>query len=177
MEDPEELAFKERIRDVIQANGKAPLLAKKTGIPLGTLNKYVAMRSIPSVTNAAKIAAAVGVSLEYLATGLKVISPDNGTGWEGVEDRMALEIRPAGTSELYERLFIAVERAYKDAKQTAPSHRIARATGEVMDALRERVGDIRDQRVVDAVIPIVLEDLSNTLLEAQEKPGSGKRTA
>lgn len=176
-EDPDELAFKERIRDVIQANGKAPGMAQKTGIPLGTLNKYVAMRSIPSVTNAAKIAAAAGVSLEFLATGVTVIKPDDGSGWEGIEDRMSLEIRWSGTSELYERLFIAVERAYKSAHQTAPSHRIARTTGEVMEALAQRVGDIRDERVVNAVIPIVLEDLMSRLLEANEEPGTGKRSA
>lgn len=68
-EDVEEAAFRERVRNAIQHGGKSGEMSKKTGIPVGTLNKYVALRSSPSVLNAAKIASAVGLTIEELATG------------------------------------------------------------------------------------------------------------
>ncbi|EHS52689.1 helix-turn-helix domain protein, partial [Rhizobium sp. PDO1-076] len=153
-------------------------VSEKTGIALGTLNKYVAMTSVPSVANAVKLANVAGVSVEYLATGVKVISPErDGDGWEGVEDRMSLEIREVVDPLLFERLFIAVEKAHKDAGTPAPSHRIALATGEVLNALRQRVVSLRDKPIVEAVIPVVLEDLRQGLEEAKRLPGSGKLTA
>ncbi|WP_161596348.1 LexA family transcriptional regulator [Agrobacterium salinitolerans] len=45
-------------------------MSKKTGIPVDTLNKYVALRSTPSAINALKIAEALGLTLEQLAGGL-----------------------------------------------------------------------------------------------------------
>nr|WP_272951289.1 helix-turn-helix transcriptional regulator [Agrobacterium vitis] len=44
-------------------------MSAKTGIPVGTLNKYVSLRSEPSATNALKIARAVGLTLEELVEG------------------------------------------------------------------------------------------------------------
>lgn len=67
-EDAEELAFRERVRDAIQSGGKSGKMSEKTGIPVGTLNKYVSLRSSPSVLNATKIAHAVGLTVEQLAT-------------------------------------------------------------------------------------------------------------
>lgn len=66
----EEDAFRERVRDAIQAGGKSGVMSKKTGIPVDTLNKYVALRSTPSAINALKIAEALGLTLEQLAGGL-----------------------------------------------------------------------------------------------------------
>ncbi|QQM29084.1 helix-turn-helix domain-containing protein [Martelella lutilitoris] len=68
-EDPEELAFRKRVRDAIQAGGKSGEMAKKTGIPVGTLNKYVALTSTPSGVNAIKIAKALNLTVEQLADG------------------------------------------------------------------------------------------------------------
>lgn len=66
----EEDTFRERVRDAIQAGGKSGVMSKKTGIPVDTLNKYVALRSTPSAINALKIAEALGLTLEQLAGGL-----------------------------------------------------------------------------------------------------------
>ncbi|WP_107339224.1 LexA family transcriptional regulator [Agrobacterium pusense] len=66
----EEDTFRERVRDAIQAGGKSGVMSKRTGIPVDTLNKYVALRSTPSAINALKIAEALGLTLEQLAGGL-----------------------------------------------------------------------------------------------------------
>ncbi|WP_239039298.1 helix-turn-helix transcriptional regulator, partial [Marinobacter sp. C7] len=68
-EDPGEMTFRERVREVIQAGGKSGEISRQTGIPLGTLNKYVALTSTPSVLNVLKIAKAVGLTVEQLAGG------------------------------------------------------------------------------------------------------------
>jgi len=44
-------------------------MVEKTGIPLGTLNKYTSKTSTASFTNAAKIAAAAGIQLDEIAFG------------------------------------------------------------------------------------------------------------
>lgn len=64
----EEDAFRQRVRDAIQAGGKSGVMSKKTGIPVDTLNKYVSLRSTPSAINALKIAEALGLSLEQLVS-------------------------------------------------------------------------------------------------------------
>jgi|GEM_PF-5481771 len=74
----EEDTFRERVRDAIQAGGKSGVMSKKTGIPVDTLNKYVALRSTPSAINALKIAQALGLTLEQLANGSSF--PDDASG-------------------------------------------------------------------------------------------------
>lgn len=69
MEFPIEDVFRQRVRDAIQFGGKSKTMAEKTGIPVGTLNKYVAMTSTPSVENTHKIAQALGITIEQLARG------------------------------------------------------------------------------------------------------------
>jgi len=52
-------------------------LSKKTGIPKGTLDCYLGVRtSIPPADIAVKIAAALGVTVEYLVTGRNLKKPD-----------------------------------------------------------------------------------------------------
>lgn len=177
-EETVELAFKERVRDVIQANGKAPAVSKKTGIPLGTLNKYVAMRSVPSVINAAKIAKMAGISLEELATGASAEVAVSDSEEPGVgEDAVAVQVRDLFDPHLFERLYIAVDMAHKEAGISAPPHRIALATGEALNALRSRVASLSDEPIVEAVIPVIVGELRRRLEEAKVLPGSGKRTA
>lgn len=74
----EEDTFRERVRDAIQAGGKSGVMSKKTGIPVDTLNKYVALRSAPSAINALKIAEAVGLTVEQLAGGVALPNTEQG---------------------------------------------------------------------------------------------------
>jgi len=51
-------------------------LSAKTGIPKGTLDCYLGVRaSMPPADIAAKIATALGTSVEYLVTGQKINKP------------------------------------------------------------------------------------------------------
>lgn len=67
-DEKEPEGYRERVRDAIQRLG-VTLTGSKTGIPVGTLNKYVAMTSGASVGNVMKISAATGIGLEDIILG------------------------------------------------------------------------------------------------------------
>ena len=58
-----------RVAAAILVGGGVAAMVQKTGIPLGTLNKYAAKTSTASFTNAAKIAAAAEIPLDQIAFG------------------------------------------------------------------------------------------------------------
>lgn len=70
------MGFRENLKDELTFKDiQTKELAAKTGISLNTLNHYLVQNSAsPSAENAVKIAAALGVSVEYLVTG-KGINP------------------------------------------------------------------------------------------------------
>ena len=66
-----------RVAEAIVAGGGAAAMSEKTGIPLGTMNKYTAMTSTASFTNAAKIALAAEVALDIIAFGRSPLASKN----------------------------------------------------------------------------------------------------
>lgn len=80
--------------------------------------------------------------------------------------------------QLLRRLHRAARLAYKDAGQLLPDEDgIAVEAGKLYNALLQEVSDIRQERIVDAVIPVLVDDLKSRLREANAEPGSGKRSA
>lgn len=61
--------IRERVAAAIVAGGGVKVMVEKTGIPLGTLNKYAAKSSTASFGNAARISAAAGIGLDEIAFG------------------------------------------------------------------------------------------------------------
>jgi phage repressor protein C with HTH and peptisase S24 domain len=66
MVDAEDV-LRDRISTLIRDAGGAKLLAERTGIPLGTLNKYLAKTSMASFGNVVRLAEAVGADLAEIA--------------------------------------------------------------------------------------------------------------
>ena len=64
-----EQALRSRVADAIARGGGPSAMTEKTGIPLGTISKYVAQSSTASFANAAKIARAAGITLDDMAFG------------------------------------------------------------------------------------------------------------
>lgn len=77
MDEKEPDGFRQRVRDAIQGVGMTEL-SSITGIPVSTLNKYVAMTSAPSATNAGKISRAANMSLDSLVTGVDFVGQIDG---------------------------------------------------------------------------------------------------
>ena len=63
----EEARLRARVASAISAGGGVKEMFEKTGIPRGTMEKYAAQTSTASFVNAARIAAAVGVTLDQIA--------------------------------------------------------------------------------------------------------------
>lgn len=65
------MSFAENLRDELEYQGmQVKELAEKTGLSINTLNKYrPGSTVVPTIDNALKIARALHVSLDYLATG------------------------------------------------------------------------------------------------------------
>lgn len=62
-------ALAARLKVVVKQNGGNKAVAEASGISLGALNNYLRLVNDPSAASLVKIAAACGVSLEWLATG------------------------------------------------------------------------------------------------------------
>ena len=73
------MGFKENLKDELKYQGMlVKELAKKSGVPKGTIDHYLAEKSTaPIAENAVKIAQALGVSVEYLVTGKTSASKNN----------------------------------------------------------------------------------------------------
>lgn len=65
------MGFAENLRDELEYQGmQVKELAERTGLSINTLNKYrPGSTVVPTIDNALKIAQALHVSLDYLATG------------------------------------------------------------------------------------------------------------
>lgn len=72
----------DRLKRAIKSIGTAKLASERSGVPLGTLNAYLAGREM-KFSNATAIAEATGVRLEWLATGQGPMRP----GQPGFEER------------------------------------------------------------------------------------------
>lgn len=81
----DEALLRERVAEAIGVGGGVSAIAAKSGIPLGTLNKYISKTSTASFANAAKIAAAAGVDLDVIAFGT---APLAANPLHGVFDRL-----------------------------------------------------------------------------------------
>lgn len=69
MEEKEPEGFRQRVKDAIQMGGGPSVMASKTGIPIGTINKYAAMSSAASIGNVVRISRAVDITLDELVSG------------------------------------------------------------------------------------------------------------
>lgn len=88
---------------------------------------------------------------------------------------------PAPTNQvdplLMEMIFKAVDKAYRDAKHPVPTHRIAYKAAIVFNLLVSQVADVRNTKIVNAVVPVLVKELVDKLLQAGDEPGTGKRSA
>lgn len=72
----DEAGLRRRIAETVAIGGGVTAVSEKTGIPPGTLSKYVAQTSTASFTNAAKIAHAAQVGLDQVAFGSSLLGRD-----------------------------------------------------------------------------------------------------
>lgn len=137
-------------------------------VSTGALSNYERGDNVPDATVLAAYHEKFGVSLTWLVF-------EKGEMFDDPSKAPApsTEIDPL----LMEKLYKAVERAYKDMGQRPPGHRIANEATTLFNALLMRVSDIRDEAIVSAVVPVLAAELVERLGKAALEPGTGKRSA
>lgn len=144
------------------------VFAGRLGVSKAALAYYERGERTPDASVLAAYRQVLGVNISWLVSGagemfddpLKAPAPSR-------------EIDPL----LMEKLYKAVERAYKNTGQRPPGHRIANEATTLFNVLLSRVRDVRDNAIVDAVVPVLAAELVERLERAALEPGSGKRSA
>lgn len=137
-------------------------------VSASALANYERGDNVPDANILAAYHSQIGVNITWLLTGSGEMynDPSNAPPPATVVDPL-----------LMEKLYKAVERVYRDAGQRPPGHRIANEATELLNLLLEKVTDVRDELIVDAVIPALAQKLVDDLAEAAAKPGTGKLSA
>lgn len=163
MERDETEIFRMRVRDAIQNGGGVSVVAKMTGIPLGTINKYVALTSTASFINAAKIASALNISLEDMAFGSK---------GQGRKKAQQLPV-----AKVMKKLARIVMKVHAEAGVKLLPEDVTSEATELYIELSTRVQNLSDMEEVEAVFPQLELHLKRRLADAVAEPGSGKEKA
>lgn len=142
--------------------------AELVGLKPDTLGSYERGVAKPDMELLAIYRQRFGISLSWLIAdeGDMFADPSKGPA-------PSTEIDPL----LMEKLYKAVERAYRDAGQRPPGHRVANEATTLFNELLGRVKDVRDDAIVDAVVPVLANELIERLGAATLEPGTGKRSA
>lgn len=141
MEDGPEKLMRAHISSVVGAAGGLKSLGERTGIPRGTLEKYLAGTSTPSLFNAARLASAAGVTLDELAGLASKSCSKYGEGDEA---------RPASTSSFAFLPFYEDVRAAAGSGAAVISDAAHSVIGFARDLLRESGASPRDCTVIRA---------------------------
>lgn len=128
------------------------------GISSSALSNYERGDNVPDASVLAAYNEKLGINIGWLVT-------EKGEMFDDPSKAPAptAQIDPA----LMEKLYIAVESAYRDAGEKTPQHHVARTATELFNVLLSRVTDVRDTVIVDAVIPALVQEL----IEKTSKPG------
>ncbi len=153
-----------RIRTAIAKIGSVRRAHELTGIPVGTLNKYMAGTSMPSFDKAAKIAAAAGMSVGELAG----------------ESRASTDVSTAminAAAEIVGLVGATVSSGHKEQGVRLPDAALIGEISRSYAALLQRMDDPTDLAEARALLPWLEGRIRKALGEAAAAPGSGKREA
>ena len=142
--------------------------AKRLGVSKNTIASYERGETAPDADVLAIYRAEFGIDINWIATGEGEMFAD-----QSKAPAPSVQVDPV----LMETLYKAVERVYRDMGQKPPAHRIAHEATSLFNLLLSRVSAVRDQAIVDAVIPILAKELVERLEQAAGQPGTGKRSA
>ena len=138
----------------------------RLGISRQSLGNYERGDRVPDSTVLAAYRQSCGIDINWLLTGAgDMFEEENGKPEPPAHvDPWALE-----------RLYVAVEIAYRDIGRPISANAIAREAAALYNLLLTRVVDVGDRPIVEAVLPILAEELKERLRKAE--PGSGKHSA
>ena len=143
-------------------------VAVRIGVSKSALASYERGETEPNASALAAYRREYGANISWLLSGEGEMFEDPSKA-----PAPSLQVDPA----LMEKLYKAVQAAYAQTGQKPPAHRIAHEAAALFNDLLARVSDVRDDLIVNAVIPSLAAELVERLSRAAEEPGTGKRLA
>ena len=159
----EEVIFS-RLRSAITGHGGVRKVSEATGIPVGTLNKYMAGSSMPPFANVARIAAAVGADLEWFAGATPKKSQVSVLDTEAA----VFAFRLVGK---------LVARVYKEEGVKLSADALLYEVSVFYQDLAVRADDPNDREEVETLLPWLEARVRRQIHKARDEPGTGKREA
>jgi transcriptional regulator with XRE-family HTH domain len=159
-----------RIREVrrllgIEDRGQ---FAKALGVSKTMLAQYERGESEPTASKLGRYREVHGVSLEWLLTGEGPVFADATKA-----PNAPVRVDP----DLIERLYKLAQRVHADASIKPPAHMLAVEATALYNQLLARVTSLDDTAIVEAVIPVLEDELRARLAQAEAEPGTGKQSA
>lgn len=164
MEPLKDQQLLERLRRAIGDGGGVKAMSARTGIPVGTLNKYMAGTSMPSFDKAAKIAEAAGMSIAELAG-----EPPRQTQNQSMGGRAVL---PAEALRVADEV---LRRVYREEGVKLPADALMPETLRHTQSMIDRMDDPADAAEARALAPWLENRIRRELQAAAAAPGTGKR--
>ncbi|MGN6777606.1 helix-turn-helix domain-containing protein [Rhizobium sp.] len=143
-------------------------VASKIGVGKSTLASYERGESEPSASALAAYKNVFGANVLWIVSGEGEMFADPAHG--PAPNR---QMDP----ELLEIMYKNIEMVHRAANLKTPPHKLAVLAAEMYNELLGRVVDVRDKAIVNAVIPVLGDELEERVKEAMRKPGTGKRSA
>lgn len=165
--------FLERLKE-LQGEVSDAEFARRCDIKYTTMKNYLRGRSVPPLDVAEQIASKYEKSIDWLA----------GRDPASAAIPMQAQSQSAETGQrapldewLLEELAKIASREHKHAGQSLPPAKIAREAGALYNELLGIVRNVGDRRAVEAILPLLAENLRARLRDAAANPGTGKRAA
>ena len=166
--------FHERVNTIVGMAGGPAALAQKSGLSRSVIDKYRAGESDPSRQRLIALAKAVGVTLEWLATGKGPMRPNDGATLAAAPTVSAETVAPSTDARLMGRLTEKILLIYKEMGVAIAVHQATERAAREHDRIVATVAD-PDDRLTE--VGEVTAALRQELREAASDPGSSKRRA
>lgn len=145
--------------------------AKRLGISRAALAYYERGERVPDSDVLAAYRRELGVNVNWLVSDAGEMFEDASKAPRSMAADRILD------EWLLDELGKIVVGEHKAARVTLPAEKVAPEAGNLYNDLLGMVRDVSDRRTVEAVLPLLAENLRTRLREAASNPGTGKRAA
>lgn len=147
------------------------VFAGRLGISRAALAYYERGERVPDLDVLAAYRTVLGINVNWLVG-------DVGEMFEDVSRApKSRSSEPILDEWLFDELGKIVVREHKAAKATLPPEKVAPEAGALYNELTGMVRDVSDRRTVEAMLPLLAENLRERLRDAAANLGAGKREA
>lgn len=145
--------------------------ARRLGVTDKTLANHERGDSEPDASVLRRYREELGVNVNWLVSNVGEMFEDPSKAPHATPSERVLD------EWLLNELGKIVVREHRAARATLPAEKVAPEAGNLYNELLGMVRDVADRRTVEAMLPLLAENLRERLREAAATPGTGKREA